>query len=866
MGRYVVKGAVMVAGAGLGLAASVLMGAPTVDGGRSEALAATLDRRGLEVDRGGILWLEGPRGNPWAAVTRSTPVVMRARPSADEPHDIFLTSARLTAEGSLMSVGPVFNLTETTGVDELAPIAVGPWVAFAEATDVDGEAPSTIRLLDLRGAADDGARAEWSRRERLQAAITRWQATGRRDGIAQYTYRLEAPPASLTLDFGASGLRLAADGRRADIALSAPLAVPEWLTVEAPVDRRPGNLVTWAVDRVRGVVGDEMMQYVKAIAFSAKDVLASQTEELTGDTGAEAIAEDLGRDELAPVVQRVPTDPDIGFPPPPLEPWVTPSLEGEGQWNGKTDDPFIHHLPGLPPTFVTTYIRGDRRRKATRVYIALWDPRVVQLNMMAGTAEPKSATGATGPGVIPREPKVLRRVAAAMNAGFQALHGEYGMMADGVVYLPPKPYAATVATKRDGSLAFGSWPRDPVIPPDIASYRQNMTALVIDKKFNPYGRTWWGGTPADWEDKTHTTRTGICLTEEGFAGYFYGADLSPGSLARAMIQSRCDYGIALDMNAGHSGLEFYRVGPEQSFEELGRPLRRDWEREGQVRGLEGWSFRARRLVRGMGLMNFPRYIKREGRDFFYLTMRYVLPGPPLDEGGAWTVKGLPQHGFPYALAKGTTEVAGQAVTVLKVDPRMVASGADAPETAADGVDPQASGGSGGGPETVMAFQPPATGPSASSPSLWHTPDAFAVAPRAAVGPAVRIASGTALAEASAPVIAVAAVQDDAGMLVYAEAAAPLPAAAWRDWLSARLGVGEEALALAAPLPLALGGDTDLSGRGVRLAAPMRLVRKAGPGAGRMFVDTPVVPLATWHPLQARRIRYFKKKKKKKEDS
>jgi len=845
---------VMATAAGLAVVTRLLGAAATDAPGRDQALASTLAGRGLSVDADGVLWLEGPSGSAVSAVTRWVPVVVRARPGDEDPHDIFLTSARLSPEGALLSVGPSFNVTETSGVDELPPVGHRSWFAFAEAPLVDDEAPSTVRMVDLTGLGG-AQRGRWSRGERLKATITRLQTTGRRDGIARYTYRLEAPPKSLELRLDDAGMHLVADGRAAHVAYSTPLTVPAWLTVEAPVDRRPGNLVTWAVDRVRGVVGDETMQYVKAIAFSAKDVLMSQTEDITGDTGAEDIAEDLGRDSLEPVVQQIPVDPDIGFPPPPLEPWVTPTLDGEGQWNGKTDDPFIHQLPGLPPTFVTTFIRSDRRRKVTRVYIALWDPRVVQLNMMAGTAEPKSATGATGPGTIPREPKVLKRVAAAMNAGFQALHGEYGMMADGVVYLPPKPYAATVATKRDGSTAFGSWPNNPVIPPDITSYRQNMTALVIDKEFNPYGRTWWGGTPADWEDKTHTTRTGICLTEEGFVGYFYGADLSPRALGRAMIQARCDYGIALDMNAGHSGLEFYRVGPEGSFGELGRPLRRDWEREGNVGGIDGWSFRARRLVRGMGLMNFPRYIRREGRDFFYLTMRYVLPGEPLGADQAWQVKGLPQHGFPYALAKGSTKVGGADVSVLQIDPRMVQSA-----SASSG---EGGGGPGGLPDkTVVAFAPEVH--EEGELGLWHTPDAFSVAPKPEVAPSLRVASGPSLGQAE-KARAVLAVQDDAGMLIYAEAPQPIAADVWVRWLEDALGASQ-AIALDEPLPLALGGDTTLAGEGVRLVDPVSLQRKAGPTSEKIFPQTPVVPLKEWHPLQARRIRYFKKKKKKKTDT
>ena len=41
---------------------------------------------------------------------------------------------------------------------------------------------------------------------------------------------------------------------------------------------------------------------------------------------------------------------------------------------------------------------------------------------------------------------------------YQATHGEFGMQADGVLYLPPKPYAATVIEMRDGTTAFAAWP------------------------------------------------------------------------------------------------------------------------------------------------------------------------------------------------------------------------------------------------------------------------------------------------------------------------------------------------------------------------------------------------------------------------
>src|SRR5262249_40879339 len=144
--------------------------------------------------------------------------------------------------------------------------------------------------------------------------------------------------------------------------------------------------------------------------------------------------------------------------------------------------------------------------------------------------------------------------------------------------------------------------------------------------FNPWGRTWWGGTPNGWHDNIHTTRSAICLTKENFVGYFYGADISADVLAQAMLLARCTFGVHLDMNPGLAGFEFYNVDMLSTFTPLGRPLQTDWEYEGGFRDLPDFRYRARRMIRGMREVNFPQYIHRDGRDFFYLTQRAVLPG------------------------------------------------------------------------------------------------------------------------------------------------------------------------------------------------------------------------------------------------
>jgi len=279
----------------------------------------------------------------------------------------------------------------------------------------------------------------------------------------------------------------------------------------------------------------------------------------------------------------------------------------------------------------------------------------------------------------------------------------------------------------------------------------------------------------------------------------------------------------------------------------------------------------------MGLMYFPRYIKREGRDYFYMTLRQLLPGPVLTAGTQgtaatpWQVKGLPQHGFPYALALAETTLgSGRRVRVLQIDPRMVTPFAAEAATPGGVLGPTgggaatAEGSAAEGaptPPTVLALDSSQAPAGTRTPSLWLTPDAFSVSAQAPLEGAVRLCSGHAPGQ-SPQARGALGVRQEAGMLVYVELLEPAQAVAEDDLTALLRTLGVEAvLLLDKPLAIALGGDTDWAGRPTRLSGPgvVLLHRKPGPGARRLFADTPVVPLKEWYPLQAKRIRYFKKK-------
>jgi hypothetical protein len=206
---------------------------------------------------------------------------------------------------------------------------------------------------------------------------------------------------------------------------------------------------------------------------------------------------------------------------------------------------------------------------------------------------------------------------------------------------------------------MGTWPY-PVgeLPPTMRDLRQNVHPLVENKAVNPYQRKWWGGVPQGVEERVFTVRSGVCLTFGGKLIYFWGTHQSPETLADGMLAAGCDYGLHLDMNAGHCGFEYYRVDEAGTAKPLGREPRRGFEAAGVVPRREALEYRARKMVPKMGHMRFPRYIGRDPRDFFYLVrLDSIFDDPPAGVDGGWSPSGA-REGLPVPAV--TAELEGGA--------------------------------------------------------------------------------------------------------------------------------------------------------------------------------------------------------------
>lgn len=595
---------------------------------------------------------------------------------AKRPHektDIYLARVMFDHEGRPSRVTGIFNLTETASVDESDLKLEGRWVTWMIRS---GDRIQSIELLDLGGEKVPSGPG-WSLLGKVQRRITNLQRTGQFRGVGRSTiaWPESGPTVATRIERGVLHFDTDAEhiswplGREPDEAFS-----EAGLTVRELVPPRSGSLTTWAVDRLRQVsfIGSDGMQWLKGVVYLALGELEDLHATTFGVNAEETISAELGE-----VIERLPIAKSSeipGFPPPPLKPLLSPALPSEGEWIDLGRDVLSGGQEPGQGALVFTFIRVDPKRTYNQVSIALWDPTRVELHIVSGTEEPQSTLGRQGTGLIPRDPKVLEHLLGAFNGAFQAVHGEFGMMEEKVVLLPPKPFAATVATFADGSTGFGTWPAEAApIPADMIGFRQNMTPLVAESRANPYSRHWWGGVPEGWTQETRTVRSALCLTENNHIAYLYSPSIDPDRLASAMLRLGCTYGLHLDMNAGHAGFELYRAARAEALPSLGRPLDPTWEATGKISGAEGYSFLSRLLVKKMPLMNFPRYIHETPRDFFYLTRRDTLPGnrvtfPPGSEARSFGPVDARNNEYPYFAVSATAADSSRG-SILRFDPR-----------------------------------------------------------------------------------------------------------------------------------------------------------------------------------------------------
>lgn len=527
-------------------------------------------------------------------------VLFLAAAAEDQPRDLYRARVRVSFEGRPIGVlGPIFNLTSTPLGDDAGLAGDGPTITrFAAFASRSYGSVSSITLLDTSG--DGGVVGAHNALETFLGHLTNLQETGSWDGLGRSELSFEPSPASVAFQFEPGVLAVAPSG-----------AAPQRIPVEGVGDSEQGNIaihrmphlrknvVLWAVDSVRAVVGPGPIAWLEETFFGARDKVRRTTHAAFGETVA-TVAASAEAPPPSPPLDASAAGEDGGYWPPSRLPsiWKSPDAS-EGNWEPVTY-PFLKKMPGataaVPSYFYRTYIKPDAQRPYSKVLVVAMDTRQLEVNMEGGVEDPKPLTGGRGLGRIPRDPEILSRVVGAFNGAFKTTHGAYGMMANKRVLLPPKSEAATVVVTEDHRVGMGSWRRsEDDIPKEIVSFRQNLDPLVEDGMFNPRNRTQWGFQLAG--TSVMTERSGICVTKAGHFFYLWGDDVSGATLGKAMVQAGCQYGMHLDMNPKHTGFVFT-----------------------DIRDVHKKQYDAKLLSDGMEIQP-ERYIEWSPKDFFYVMLR-----------------------------------------------------------------------------------------------------------------------------------------------------------------------------------------------------------------------------------------------------
>ena len=563
------------------------------------------------------------------------------------PRDLYRARVRLSPGGHPLAVRDVHDLTSTPLGDDHDLAVDGQRAAFA--TYSFGQEQS-VTALDLSG---DRPLEKPTLGNRITRYLTNLQETGSGAGIARVDITLDPPAKRVALRLKGEELGIAAATdavhEHAEVNLArAEIDGASTLHAE-PARHLAKPPLLWAVDTVRAVpwIGPAPIAWLEERVFWARDTAKQFAFKLHGEDPAD----ELKTTTSEPTTQVAVLDgskavlDEAAWPPENLPSiWKQPE-PGEGIWV-QPKLPWMKHVEGAPPAFVRTFVRPDSERPYSEILLVAMDMRQLDLQMEAGTEDPKPLTGNHGPGRIPRDPAISTRVVAAFNGAFKTEHGNYGMMVHGRVLLPPQPGAASVVVLKDGRSAFGTWGASPnvgglggIADASIDSFRQNLDPLLENGEINPTKRALWGYTLPG--NGMQTERSGICVTGSGSVLYAWGEDASATTLAKAMKIAGCSYGVHLDMNPKHTGFIFASIDD-----------------------LKARKYHSETLTPLMEIST-DRYLEYAPKDFFYMLLRDPTPAPVGD--ARWTPASGTQPAPTWMPGEWTTDVGDAANAVELLD-------------------------------------------------------------------------------------------------------------------------------------------------------------------------------------------------------
>jgi hypothetical protein len=305
-------------------------------------------------------------------------------------------------------------------------------------------------------------------------------------------------------------------------------------------------------DGVRAVVGPGPVAWAEDVAYGVQDRVNLWRYKDAKPKAFWDVPDDV---VLVPPPEASVGDPPF-FPPPFVPPYDKVATAADGIWVPVAD----MGEPKAPIGMFKSMVHPDERRSFAALAVVAIDPLVFELHLVAGTREPHSlkVRREDRPGMIPSDHK--DELYAAFNGGFKATHGQYGMLLEGVEYLPPRDIACTFARLTDGGFRIATWSKLKKEPAPIQFYRQTPPCLVEDGAIHKVlhynaAAKGWGATVAG---ETIIRRSAIGLDKDRKTLFYgLGEALTAQALARGMKAAGAHWAAELDVNHSYPRFLFY---------------------------------------------------------------------------------------------------------------------------------------------------------------------------------------------------------------------------------------------------------------------------------------------------------------------
>jgi phosphodiester glycosidase len=352
------------------------------------------------------------------------------------------------------------------------------------------------------------------------------------------------------------------------------------------------NRIPWLgpaiAEGLRSVLGPAAVAWLEDVAYGLEDRVNVWRH------GEDAPTTFWDVPAVVPARDPAPGEPPAFTPPLATAPFPKVATPADGVWVPIADPAD----PAAPPRMFKTMIHPDERRPFAVLAVVAIDMHAFDLHLMAGTTEPLSQRIQIKdrPGKVP--PVEAPYLFAAFNGGFRATHGQYGMLLDGIEYLPPRDFACTFASYKDGSFKIGTWSDIKADKEQMVYYRQTPPCLVeagdVHKllHYNEYAKGWGATVSGD----TIIRRSAIGLdAEHKILFYALGDAMTASSLARGIKAAGAHDAAELDVNYSYPRLLFYEKGDK-----------------------EGGPFAVSAIIADIKFSKYDYVGQASERDFFYL--------------------------------------------------------------------------------------------------------------------------------------------------------------------------------------------------------------------------------------------------------